>query len=454
MITELKVNDIHYKFNNTQIQFLENLLNEDLSLKDNNYRQFSFFGGIRAGKSFICQLVIFLLCIKYPNLNVLYIRKYYHELEDTVIKQFCTDFGGHGLFKYIGSSKEGKRLAKFSNGSQIRFRALDQDGTAVLSSEYDIIAMCQAEEINEDVYLLALGRLSGKAIKKSIMLLEGNPASGWVKRTFKDVPKSQLEDKRMVFVEVDTKENQANLPEGYVDYLKSVYPEFWIRRYLYGEWANLDEMVFSEFLEKEHIVDPIDYKFLQNYKCSAGMDYGWVNPTAIVWGVIDYDGVLIIFDEWGGRQKTVPEIVEAGKRYGKLMIVADYSIKRPDRDGRSLWNDLKRNGLFLKESNKQEMQNIALANQLLKTGRIKITRNCVELLQEIQNYKWKKIRLTDEKNMPEQPVDKDNHYIDALLYLIASLEELKSINPEEIAFRGSLAGKTMYPSKDNLEYYS
>ena len=48
-----------------------------------------------------------------------------------------------------------------------------------------------------------------------------------------------------------------------------------------------------------------------------------------------------------------------------------------------------------------------------------------------------------EKNFNESPVDKDNHAIDAFLYLIQALEQKKSYRPEEIANRRSLQALTV-----------
>lgn len=440
MIKELTLGQDKIVFNDTQKQFFNAIFDDNLKVNSNNYKQYAFFGGIRAGKSYICQLSTFLLCCSYKNVNVLYIRKYYHELEDTVIKQFIKDFGKYNQFEYVKT----KREAKFKNGSIIKFRALDQDGTAVLSSEYDIISFCQAEEIAQEVYYHALGRMSGKALPKTLMLLEGNPASTWVKATLKDASLEEREKSKIFFVEVTTEENRKNLPHEYIEYLMLTYPKFWINRYLYGEWSNLDEMVFSEFLESKHIVEPQDISYCKKFKMRIGMDYGWVNPTALVWAYVDYDDKIFLFSEWGGTKKTVDEIADASRTYGKIPVIADYSIKRPDRDGRSLWDDLSAKAVPLVESNKQELQNITLVNSLFKKNKLFITRNCVELIKEIRNYKWKKLRLGQEKNAPEEPIQKDNHYIDAMLYLIANIDYLHTESPKKKNYKNTLEYKFRY----------
>ena len=408
---------------------------------DNQINEFNYFGGIGSGKSRIVMTCIDQICRKYPNTHGVLIRNTYPELNDSVVPQYNTYFQ-QWRYRYLQSD----RTCEYVNGSRLDFRAFDKD-TKILSNEYDFIAFCQLEEIPEELFLQALGRNRRKAggLPKNIVLAEGNPAAGWVKTRLKDNPLPP----EILLIEAKTRDNPY-LPPEYEVNLRKNYPAFWIARYLDGEWTNLDEAVFSEFHEHEHIIDPVDPKFFELLKKRAGLDYGWVNPTAIVWGYVDYDGNLTIFDEWGGTRQTADNIAENAKRHGKIVIVADFSIKRPDRDGRSLWDDLSYAGLNLQESNKQELENITLANSLLKTGRLNITKNCVELIKEIRNYKWKKLKLGETKNRPEEPVQKDNHYIDALLYLIASLEELKTVDYEAIKMSKKTIGYlNTRPNKGN-----
>ncbi len=390
---------------------------------DNSFLEFYYFGGIGSAKSRIQLTCIDQLCRKYPNVHGVLIRNTYPELNDSVIPQFHSYFQ---YFKYAYNKSE--RSCEYNNGSRLDFRAFDKD-TKILSNEYDFIAFCQMEEIPEELFLQALGRNRRRVggMPKNLVFGEGNPASGWVKRKLKDTPLPP----EVFLVEARTRDNPF-LPPEYEINLRKNYPSFWIARYLDGEWTNLDEAVFSEWREQEHIIFPLDLSFIKSWKKRNGLDYGWVNPTAQVWGCVDYDSNLTIYDEWGGVMQTPDEIYQASTRheamFGKIVTVADYSIKKADRDGRSLWQDLSDSGLNLQESNKQELENIVLVNTLLKTGRLKITKNCVNLIREIQNYKWKKMKLGEEKNHSEQTVDKDNHYIDAMLYLVASLEELKTVD--------------------------
>ena len=91
-------------------------------------------------------------------------------------------------------------------------------------------------------------------------------------------------------------------------------------------------------------------------------------------------------------------------------------IKRPQKEDeqRTVWTELEDAGMKLLPCNKEELTNIVLTNTLFKTRKIRICKNCVNLLKEIKNWKWKRIKLGADKNQFEEPTDKDNHGCDAL----------------------------------------
>lgn len=428
---KLHLPDKTVNFNPSQQRFFNDCFSKNGKLTG-NHREYAFFGAIRCGKSYAYQLAGWLIASNYDGVKILWVRDTYKQLQDSVIKQYNDDFQKYGGYTY----KKTEREAVFNNGSVIKFRAFDIDGVGMMSSEYDLIVFCQAEDISEDWFNLALGRLSGKVLPVPMMWTEGNPANTWPKRRYKDATTEELKNKGVLFIEAQTVENEQNLPQDYIENLRKNYPTAFFNRYVLGGWEQIDEMVFSEFRENTMVVEP--HNPTPTAKIRQGLDYGYINPTAIVWGYIDYDTVLHIYAEDGGTKLSPEEIAEKALSKGKYLIVADYSIKRPNDDGSSTWEKLQKNGLSLLESNKDELSNISTVNRLMKTGRLKIHSCCVELIKEIKNYKWKRAKIGSDKNLPEQTVDKDNHWIDAMLYLVASLEELKVESPEQKEYKKSL----------------
>lgn len=443
MFESVRLNNDVIKFNPAQFNMINQILNDDLSLKDNDLKQFAFFGGFRSGKSFLFQLITFLLCLRYPKLQVIYVRRTYDQLKDSVIKQFRADFEKYGQFNYVESSKEGSRIAKFANGSNIVFRAFDRD-TNILSAEYDLACVCQVEEIQEELYKQLFGRLSGSVMPKTFMLVEGNPKGNWVKRTFYDLSDEEREKKKIFFLNSPTTANLENLPKDYLETLKGQYSERDFKRWALGDWQNLYGLVFSEFNEDKNIIDPISIKDIgSGEKIMIGGDYGWRNPSAFLWGVKTYDDDIIIFDEFYESECLPEKLAKENKRHGIYTTVMDFAIKRKDRDGKSLWDNLTHLGLRLVESNKDEANNIVTVNSLFKQRKLYVCSNCVNLIWELKNYKFKEPKMGAEKNLDEEPMDKDNHAIDALLYLTQAILKRNSISDYEKAQRKSLMANTV-----------
>lgn len=443
MITEIELNGNVIKFNPAQTQMVNQILDDDLSLKDNDIKQYIFMGGFRSGKSFLFQFVTFLLCLRYPGLRVIYVRKTYDQLKDSVIKQFRDDFEKFGQFNYVESSKEGSRIAKFNNGSTVVFRAFDKD-TNILSAEYDLACVCQIEDIQEELYKQLLGRLSGSVMPKAFIMAEGNPKGNWVKPTFYDLTDEERRAKKIFFLNSPTTANLDNLPEDYLTTLKEQYSERDFKRWAMGDWQNLYGLVFSEFAEDVNVIPPIHFEDIgSGEKILIGGDYGWRNPSAFLWGVKTYDDDIIIFDEFYKTECLPDELARENLKYGTFTTVMDFAIKRPDRDGKSLWDTLVKLGLRLVESNKDEMNNIVTVNSLFKQRRLFICSNCVNLIWEIKNYKFKETRMGADTNLDETPVDKDNHAIDAMLYLTQAILSRRSVSEFEKAERKTLKAKTV-----------
>ena len=453
MITDIELNGDVIKLNPAQCEMINQILDNDLSLKKNDYKQYAFLGGFRSGKSFLFQFITFLLCLKYPGLRVIYVRRTYDQLKDSVIRQFRDDFERYGQFTYVETSKEGSRIAKFNNGSTIVFRAFDKD-TNILSAEYDLACVCQIEDIQEELYKQLFGRLSGDTMPKAFMMVEGNPKGNWVKRTFYDLTEEERKEKKIYFLNSPTTANLDNLPEDYLETLKSQYSERDFRRWAMGDWQNLYGLVFSEFKEEVNVIPPIKFSDIgEGEKILIGGDYGWRNPSCFLWGVKTYDDDIIIFDEFYKSECLPEELARENLRHGTFTTVMDFAIKRPDRDGKNLWDTLIKLGLRLAESNKDEMNNIVTVNSLFKQRRLSICSNCVNLIWEIKNYKFKEAKMGAEKNLDEVPVDKDNHGIDAMLYLTQAILTRRSISEVEKKERKSLRVRTFKRERENILNY-
>jgi len=404
-----------------QTIFWDAIFDENGIIRDNGLKEFVSFGAFGSAKSYIIMLCTLMICLGYPKTQWLYARATYPQLEDSVIRQFLEAFPGKD-FQY--EYKIQKREIRFSNGSIIMFRAFDVD-TKILSNQYHGASICQAEEIPFDFYVQLWGRLRllSNGMPRNIMLLEGNPAECWCKKKYK-----QKEIPKDTFFMESTSYDNPYLPKDYIAKLIQEMPEFWVRRYVYGEWSNFDEMVFSEFNESIHIIDPIP--ILKPWKRVNGFDYGWRNPSAISFLALDYEGNIHVYDEFKKAEQTTDLLIEAANRHGKFMNVIDPSTKTPDSHGKDIFSEISKQ-VNLIEARKSKLRNITNVQLRLKQRKIFIHRNCVEHIEEFREYKWKKIKLGDEKNHPEEVMKKNDHLMDAMMYGVQYIEDLISTHPDE-----------------------
>jgi PBSX family phage terminase large subunit len=387
------------------------------------FNEFAFWGGYGAGKTMVVLLALYNLCQMYPRLRCTLIRETYTQLDDTVIADFNDMFEGNG-YRHMQQQKE----MRFQNGALLRFRAFDMP-EKILGGSIDVIALSQAEQIPKKLFKEIFGRQRGSStLKRKILITEGNPAECWAKERYIDNPIPE----NIFFLNASTYDNREYLDRESPDFIKNMEQNFTedeIASRIRGEWNTHSLMVFSSFKADMNIVDPFQVE--PGMKIILGGDYGYRNPSALVWILKDFDGNLIVFDEWYMAEQSVDQIAAEMKRHGKLPVIYDYSTKRPDRDGKSVWSDLEKEGIPLIECNKDELRNISHTNKLFKTCRLFITKNCTNLIKEVKNYHWKKLSIRSDLNMPESTQDKDNHAIDALLYAVAFIEDLYSKDPKK-----------------------
>tara|TARA_A100001515_G_scaffold144747_1_gene149857 strand:+ start:849 stop:2159 length:1311 start_codon:yes stop_codon:yes gene_type:complete len=400
------------KLNDKQSQVFRAIFDENMKIKPDCPTEVAYFGAFRCGKSLVMMMVAYYICRQYPNTNWLFCRGTYPELKDSVIPQFIELFPPDD---YGYEYKQSDRVAKFDNNSVINFRAFDRD-TKILSNEYSGATLCQAEEIPEPLFLMILGRLSGSSLPKPLLFCEGNPADTWAKERY-------IENKpdHVLFIEGTTFDNADNLPKNYIENLKLNYPADYIDRYLYGGWNRTSDRVYTAIAD-HHLIPRLKLE-KHWYKC-IGLDHGTINDTSLVWLCKSEYGSVYVYDEWHQKQASINDIVQAAKRYGNIPIIADYSMKTPDRDYGSWWNDLKARGLRLIEARKDKKANILLVNQMFHQNELYMFDSVKYVWDQHKKYRYKPVGLNEKENRSEDVIKKDDHSVDALQYAIRHLQDI------------------------------
>ena len=347
--------------------------------------------------------------MKYPQSNLLVVRKTYRTLKDscfTELKWAVNRFGVNHLWKFTTIPLEAEYTP---TGQKIYFRGLD-DSLKIASITVDKGFLCWMwieegyEVTNEDDFNMLDESIRGEVpeglFKQITITFNPWNERHWLKRRFFDVESSDVLALTTNYTcnewldEADIKVFEA---------MKKNNP----RRYQVaglGGWGIVEGLVYENWKEQEFTFEQI-----KHCKTVSGLDFGYTNdPTAFFLGFLDLDNKkLYVWDELyekGLSNKKIHErIIEMG--YGKERITADSAEPKSIDELRSL-------GLRIQGAKKGK-DSIINGIQWIQDLEIIIHPRCVNFITEISNYSWDKDKLGSRLN---KPIDDFNHLMDAMRY--------------------------------------
>jgi phage terminase large subunit len=193
-----------------------------------------------------------------------------------------------------------------------------------------------------------------------------------------------------------------------IEALKDKDYELW-KVYARGLTGKIEGLIFRNWDLVDSI--PVDAKFI-----GTGLDFGFTNdPTACV-EVYMQNGELYLNELIYQTGLTNPEICSRLDQLGynrKKSIVADSSEPKSIKEISGLGFNI--------EAAEKGPDSVLASIDILKRYKLNVTRNSVNLRKELNNYKWRVDKLTN--NTLNEPVDAFNHCIDAVRYV--GLNKLK-----------------------------
>jgi len=400
-----------------------------------------FSGGYGSGKT-LAGCMRGLLLSQEPNNFGLVGRNTYVELRDTTQRSFfelCPP--EYYAPENGGQWKPSDNHLKLINGSEIIFRHLDTISEAELKSlNLGWFYIDQAEEISLGVWQVLQSRLRLANVSNRWGFITCNPSPGnWIYDKFK---KPEEEGKPLgdeyKMVEATSYENPY-LPAGYIETMLKDYPEEMVKRYIEGRWDVVENAIYPEYDKDVHIIQP--FEIPKNWERLVSLDYGMVNPTGVLWGAIDFDGNVFIYDEYysaGLVSAHAKEILRktGNQEIGYWLIDPSTVSKTREKDGQmwSILEEYEDYGLYFVPANNEKLAGINRVKEFLKmrtdrrnpvnketpAPKLYIMRNCVNLAWEFPQYQWKKYRSLVQRSASEQSVDVNDHLMDALRYMIMS----------------------------------
>lgn len=359
--------------------------------------------------------------MKYPDSNLLVVRKVFRTLKDscfTELKWAVSRLGVDRLWEFKESPLE---MTYKPTGQKIYFRGLDDPlKITSISVPKGVLCWCWIEEAYEITsqsdFEMLNESIRGYVPKDSGLFkqitLTFNPWNQhhWLKKRFFDNPDSET---LAITTNYTCNEWLDQKDRELFEKMKVQNPARYRVAGL-GEWGVSDGLIFENWQEK--VFDVEEIRGLSSVRSAFGLDFGYTNdPTALFCGLADLPSRTIwVFDEiyrkGMSNEKIAAEVISAG--YGKERIKADSAEpKSIDR--------LRELGLINIGKARKGKDSINTGIDFIQGFRIIIHPKCVNFITEISSYTWD----NEDGHRINRPVDGFNHLMDAMRYALEDLEK-------------------------------
>ena len=370
-----------------------------------------YYGGGGSGKSFFVAQKLILKALR-DRRKILIIRKVQATQKDScfaLIKKILSEFS---ILEYCKINKSVFEI-ELPNGSVFLFKGMDDSEKIKSITDITDIWIEEATEITFDDFSQLNLRLRSKKPNNQI-LLSFNPVSkaNWCYLNFFE------ENKNNAFILHTTYKDNKFLPKDYIESLERMKDTnfTYYKIYALGEFASLERLVFTNWEIKDFNINELIKT--KKYITLTGLDFGFSNDkTAFIVSLCDTKNKEIyIFDEFGDTGLLNNDIADHIKvlGYSKNIIYADSAEQKSIEE-------IKKAGISKIKPCTKGKDSVMFGIQQLQQYTIYINPKCTETITEFQNYSWQRDKKTGE--YINKPIDKYNHFIDALRY---SMENIKS----------------------------
>ena len=333
--------------------------------------------------------------------------------------------------------------------SKIYFKSADQGRDKFQGASLDFVWF--DEEPPEDIYFECLMRVFDK---KGDIFGTMTPLKGltWVYNEIYLNEKNNPE----IWCEQMNWEDNPFLDKDEIKLLTSTLSESELEARKYGRFTANGGLVYSEFDENVHVIDPFDIPY--EWQDNISIDPGLNNPLSAHWYAVDYDGNVYVIAEHYEAKKDIIYHAEKIKEISDKLnwhrasngmistLIDSAATQRTLSAERSVVELFYDNGILANPKvDKNLFAGISRVKSYLKDGEGKaklfIFRTCTNLIREIKGYFWGK---------GDNPVKKDDHALDELRYYIISRPEI----PKKITFKTDIQkDKEKLIKKLSKKYY-
>jgi len=343
-------------------------------------------GGSRSSKSYSIIQLLIMLATQKKGLRVSIVSHSLPHIKRGAFRDFKE------IMLQVGKWDENQWKATdfvytFKNGSYIELFGLEDEGKA-RGPGRDILFVNEANLISKPLFDQLAMRTTGQ------IFLDWNPAdfNSWVYEVADD-PKN----KRIHSTYKDNIHNLSREQIEYIEKFRELPDDFMWKVYGLGERGAAKELIYTQW--KYYDKDPAGGDVFY------GLDFGYTNPSAMV-KITHYEGSNYAEEVLYQSSLTVPDLISRIKQIvpGRTPIYADAAEPKTIEE-------IYRAGINILPSDKDVWAGIVG----VKSYPLYVKHGSVNLIRELQGYKWRK-----DKNdqVMEEPVKSEDHGCDALRYAI------------------------------------
>lgn len=279
-------------------------------------------GPAGTGKSRACLEKLYYCASKYPGMRALICRKTRESITQTAMvtlekKVLPAGYVEDKLVRFNTTDQQ----YELPNGSIIAVGGLDK-ASKIMSSEWDLIYVQEATELNKEDWEALTTRLRNNVMPYQQLIADCNPSypTHWLKQRADRGDVEMLESRH---------EDNPSITQEYLAKLEKL-TGVWKLRLKEGKWSAAEGVVYPEWNRDIHLVSR---KHLQEWgvlteglavnrevikECIAGVDWGFTNP-----GVIQVYGL-----DGDKRAYLLREHYKTGKTVDKYWVPLAKELKR------------------------------------------------------------------------------------------------------------------------------
>jgi phage terminase large subunit len=382
--------------------------------------------------------------IKYPGMRAAIVRKTRESLTQSALVTYESKTLDRAWYQKIaaGCQRRVRQSYTYPNGSEIVVGGIDKPGK-IMSTEFDLIYINQAEETTEDDWENLSSRLRNGRMPYQQILGDCNPdAPGhWIKKRSERGALDLLETRHEDNPEYHDGTDWTSAGQRYMARLERLTGVRFLRLRR-GIWAGVEGQIYDEWDDAIHLVDPSCFpesRIPDEWPRFRGIDFGYTNPFVCQWWASDPDGRLYLYRELYGVSRLVADWAEDIKRYSEGEHI-EWTVADWDAEGRATLEDC---GIRTIPAQKGVLAGIEAVQRRLRRQpdgkpRLFIVKGCTverdprlveskkpsSTAEEVGGYVW--APPLPNRAPKEEPLKIGDHGMDTMRYVVAEVDGLGS----------------------------